>query len=72
MAEAETTWKPTVLSDGRGAPGLPHLFTACLTWPLLAVPDPMNPVVMRLKALDTMWNYLLMPATFTSFFVSHM
>lgn len=68
----ETTWKPTVLLMTVAA------LLVCLTysqrawtWPLLAVPDPANPVVMRLKALDTMWNYLLTLATFTSsFFVS--
>ena len=41
------------------------------TWPLFAVPDPLHPSVIRLKALDTMWNYLLTLATFvSSFFVS--
>ena len=68
----ETTWKPTILLMSVAAFVVFFTYShATWTWPLLAVPDPTNPVVMRLKALDTMWNYLLTLATFvSSFFVS--
>ena len=68
----EVTWKPTLYLMLKSALLVWAVrASGYWTWPLLAVPDPSHPIVMRLKSIDVMWNYLLTLATFvSSFFVS--
>ena len=68
----EPSWKPTcAIMLAATAFVFAIRLDASWTWPLLAVPNPTHPVVMRLKSLDVMWNYLLTLATFvSSFFIS--
>ena len=66
----QQTWRPAI-----GMMAVALLFVLCMehcrTWPLLAVPDGDNSMIMQIKGLNKMWGYLLTMTTFVnSFFLS--